>query len=392
MHPNVKYELQELERLFSLGEQKLLPDEKKSSAIKDAVRHEVDRIKQTFIHEVFTFEDERHLERYIQYHQQALIHLIDKAALFLHDDRPGEIRRRDFYQMFYSAFEELLLLIERHFAKYFDQDAKAPESYIAIARKDAGVNIRKLRKSLTSIKADPRIVDLVLHVLKKIKSSSADQQITYRRVMYAKEVSKEIYRLLERESEIHDINEELRQIMYYVNYNSIKVVTYHAHFITKLLEESETRAEKIEKLSFALKKINQAQVKPGIRYNQNGPSLKDQLNVYLSEEIEYQERLQQLSGNSPDRPSDNFLSGFKLKFEASVSQLAYLLRVLLETKIILNNNLSQVLHFLVRFVITKRSETISYNSFRSKFYSVENGTRESVRSMLMSMIQYIDKT
>jgi len=209
--------------------------------------------------------------------------------------------------------------------------------------------------------------------------------------MYAKEVSKELYRLMEREPEIQDINEELRQIMYYINYNSIKVVTYHAHFITKLLEESETRAEKIEKLSFILKKINQSQVKPGIRYNQNGSPLKDQLNIYIMEEIDYQERLQQSGNSSPDRASDSFLSGFKLKFQASVSQLAYLLRIFMETKFILNNNLTHILHFLVKYVITKRSETISYGSFRSKFYSVETGTKESVRNMLVTMIQYIDR-
>lgn len=392
MHPNVKYELQELERLLASGEQKTYPDERKNAAVRNAVRDELDRIKQTFVHEVFTFEDERHLERYIQYHQQALIHLMDKAAMFLQEDSPVDVGRKNFCHIFYTAFEELLVFIERHFAKYFDQDAKAPEGYIAIARKDASINIRKLKKALSSTNADQRIVELILQVLKKIKSGNPDQRITYRKVMYAKELSKELYRLLEPGRGIQDVNEELRQIMYYLNYNSIKVLTYHAHYITALLEESETRAEKIEKLSFALKKINQAQVKPGVGYNPNGLSLRDQLNVYLSEEIEYQERLQQLSGHSSGRPSDNFMSGFKLKFEASVSQLAYLLRILVETKIILNNNLSQVLHFLVKFVVTRRSETISYNSFRSKFYSAESGTRESVRNMLVSMIQYIDKS
>jgi hypothetical protein len=209
--------------------------------------------------------------------------------------------------------------------------------------------------------------------------------------MYAKEVQKELFRLIERESEIQDWDDELRQVMYYLNYNSVKVLTYHAHYISSLLDQSETRAEKIETLSFVLKKINQSQVKPGIRYNQNGSPLKDQLNIYIAEEIDYQERLQQLSNSSSDRSPDSFLPGFKLKFEASVSQLAYLLRIFMETKFIINNNLSQVLHFLVKYVITKRSETISYGSFRSKFYSTEAGTKESVRNMLVSMIQYIDR-
>lgn len=195
MHQNVKYELQELERLIVSDEQKSYSDERYQANIKEAVKNEIDRIKQTFVHEVFTFEDERHLERYIQYHQQALIHMIDKAVLFITDDCPKYVARKKFYQSLYSACEELLLFIERHFVKYFDQDAKAPESYINIARKDARANGRKLKKTLITKGADPRITDLVLQVLKKISASSIEERITYRKVMYAKEVTKELYLL-----------------------------------------------------------------------------------------------------------------------------------------------------------------------------------------------------
>ncbi|HRJ29731.1 MAG TPA: hypothetical protein PLV21_04075 [Cyclobacteriaceae bacterium] len=390
MHPGVRYELQELEKLISSGDQ-TIRDEKHRNSLKDAIKQEVERIKQTFIHEVFTFEDERHLERYIQYHQRALIQLMDKAALFINSDNPVDRNRKQFYELFYTGLEELLLFVERHFTKYFDQDAKAPEGYIDIARKDARTNIRKLQKALAAKETDQRLVNLLLHILKKIFDSKPDLGITYRKVMYAKEVQKELFRLIERESEIQDWDDELRQVMYYLNYNSVKVLTYHAHYISSLLDQSETRAEKIEKLSFVLKKINQSQVKPGIRYNQNGSPLKDQLNIYIMEEIDYQERLQQSGNGSTDRASESFLSGFKLKFQASVSQLAYLLRIFMETKFILNNNLTHILHFLVKYVITKRSETISYGSFRSKFYSVETGTKESVRNMLSAMISYIDK-
>lgn len=109
------------------------------------------------------------------------------------------------------------------------------------------------------------------------------------------------------------------------------------------------------------------------------PSLKNQLTEYISVELEYHERLQQLSAKPSGSSSDDFLSGFKLKFEDSVSQLAYLLKILIETKIIVNNNVSQVISFLVRFVVTRKSENISVGSLRSKFYNVETGIKESVR-------------
>lgn len=386
MHPGVKYEMQELEELaVSIGQFSPKPSANGGDA---KIKSEISRIKKTLIYEVFHFEDERHLERYIQYHQQALIRLMDNTADAL-ATKVGKQPNR--YQELYNAFEELLIFIERHFTKYFDQDARAPIGYIELAKKEVRSNVKKLQKALAYKNADAHIMDMMLHVLKRIGSDKSERVITYRKILYAKEVQKELFRLIARGDEAVNINEELRQIMYYLNYNSIRVVTYHAHFISALMKETEVRIEKIEKLSLVLKKINQAQVKPGMGYNLHAATLKNQLNNYVTEEIEYQERIQQLTHRSSEPPWDNLAKDFNLKFEASVSQLAYLVKIIIETKLIVNTNLSQLLHFMVRFVVTKRAENISYGSLRSKFYNVETGTKQAVRSMLVSLIHHIDK-
>jgi hypothetical protein len=381
MHQNVRYELQELERLMGSDPKsaRLIPD------LASAVQSEVDRIKQTLIDEVFHFEDERHLERYIQYHQQALIRLMDRSAI-----QVGAEVDNSFKCLLYPAFDELLSFIERHFTKYFDQDAKAPESYLALARKDSLTNMQRFKNALEAMHADDSLTSLILRILYKIADTSPGKITTYRKILYAKEAQKELSRVTDGRT-IGDVNDELRQAMYYLNYNSIKVVTWHAHYISSLLDKNETRGEKIETLSLLLKKINQAQVKPGIAYNMHAPSLKNQLNEYISVELEYHERLQHLSSRQPGSSQDDLLSGFKLKFEASVSQLAYLLKILIEMKIIVNNNITQLINFMVRFAITRRSENISVGSLRSKFYNVETGTKESVRNMLLSMIHYIER-
>ena len=380
MNPNVKYELLELERLMGSS------PESPSEVPQTVVRNEVIRIKQTLVYEVFHFEDERHLERYIQYHQQSLIRLMDHCAIQLETPREDPLRRT-----LYEAFNELLSFVERHFTKYFDQDSKAPESYLAIARKDALDKINTFRHALVSMNADGSLTELVLRVMQKVADSNIERGTTYRKVLYAKEVQKELNRITAAQSGESNVNDELRHLMYYLNYNSIKVVTWHAHYISSLLDKNETRTEKIETLSFLLKNINQAQVKPGVGYNLHAPSLRTQLNEYISVELEYHERLQHLSNRPAGTSPDDFLSGFKLKFEASVSQLAYLLKILIEMKIIVNNNVTQIIHFLVRFAITRKSEGISVGSLRSKFYNVESGTKVSVRNMLLSMIHYIEK-
>lgn len=383
MHPKVKYALLELEQLLNTGPQG--GDSRSEAILKQTVRFEIDRIMQTLALDTLTLQNEEHVTRYIQYHQYAISRLMDKVV----DMSSQEESIQELFEFYYSCLEELLSFIEYYFPKYFDQDVKAPQSHVASAKKSAKEDLKRFQIELTNRNADPRLIDLVLRTLKSISDKSS--VITYRKVLYVKEIQNALSRLLDDTIEINDIDESLRQVMYYLNYNSHKVLTYHAHYITSLLDRADTRADKIERLSFLIKKVNQAQVKPGIKYHPHGPSLKDQLNNYLVEELEYQQRLQQGSKNLPD-VSEQSSQEFKLRLSVSVSQMAYLLKILLETKLILNNNLSQILQFLVKHVVTKRSETISAGSFRSKYYDVENSTRESVRNMLLSLVHHIDKS
>lgn len=382
MYPGVKYELQELEKF---AERIANPSRKAGAAVCQAgIRSEITRIKNTLFDEIFHFEDERHLERYIQYHQQALISLMDNTAAI----KTNKIKKQiNHGQGLYNAFEELLIFMEHHFTKYFDLDARAPIGYVVLAQKQNRINIKRLQEALASKGADARITEIVLHAPNQIGNASPEKITTYRKIHYAGEVNEALFKVVSQEAE--DINDELRKVMYYLNYNSGKVLTYHALYISDLLKETDIRSEKIEKLSLILKNINQAQVKPGIGYDLKANSLKNQLNNYVIEEIEYQERLQHLAHHAANPPGQ-MAKGFKLKFTASVAQLAYMIKIMVDTGLILNTNLSQLLHFIASFAISKRAEGISYGSLRSKFYNVETGTKQAVRTMLVSLIHHID--
>lgn len=380
MPPQIKYELQEFERIMAAAEK---PDTKPPPHFKEQLQTEVERIKRTFIHEVFHFDDERHLERYIQFHQQTLIGLLDKLA---HQSQITKGSRKEYLTLIYTHLDLILQFIERHFVRYFDQDAKAPEVYLTIARTELAKDIDSLTTALRNAQADDQLLTVMMQVIQNMLDKGY-RDVTFRQVMYAKEMHKELSLLATKES-LRDINEELRQIMYYLNVNSVKAVTYHAHYISTLLDTATTRHEKIEQLSLVMKTISQAQVKPGIRYNLKAANLKDQLFEFINVEMDYQERLQRL--NSPSPGSGGPISGFKLKFDASVAQLAYLIRIFLETKIIANTNLTHIIHFLAQFVVTKKSEALSFTSFRTKFYNVEDSTKQSVRTLLTTLIHHID--
>lgn len=312
---------------------------------------------------------------------------MDETLKIINDDKDD---LHKLYQSAYNCLDDLLTYIERHFSKYFDQDAKTPTAYVTIIKNDMRSSIADIDSKLQELNADQKLCDALLYALGKLANSDPTKEVSYRKVLYTKEVQKELVRLLARVNNESDVDEDLRNVLYYLNYNSIKSFTYHTNQIDLLLSETDSRHDMIERLSFILKKINQAQVKPGIAYNNQAPSLKSQLTSYIIEEIEHLQRLQQLRQSHLSKTGE-VLSEFRIQIEMSVAQIAYLAKLLVESRVIGNRNVAALLRFFSKILVSKKVETISYDSLRSKYYNVEQGTRDAVRNILMRLAGAIDR-
>lgn len=170
-----------------------------------------------------------------------------------------------------------------------------------------------------------------------------------------------------------------------------KTFAFLTGFITDETDKCETAGEKIERLSWFLKEVNQVPVRPTTSYHRDRPSLKSQVSVYLAEEIEYLERLSRLA-KAPAGDRENALKKSRLKLGTSVAQLACFLRLLLDPKVVQNENTAELLRFTAGACVTKRSEAVSVGSLRGKFYEVETATKESAKQLLLKMVAHIDKT
>lgn len=391
MNAVLKYELDKLEHvvanelLASCQKDVCITSDQLASS-KHTLREETERIKKKFVHEIYAFEDERHLERYIQLHQQELIRLTDQLA--------GAVNKNEdpyYYELYRhtcQAIEELLTFIERHFTKYFDQDTKAPESYIKLAGSDIVKVFGNLQERLKGLNTDTNLIDLVLHPMRKFIELIPSGQISYRKIIYIREIQKEIQRIIDSTNPVN-IDDGLRSELLYLNYNAIKYFRYYTTFIVTQVENVDSSSARIERLSYFLKMVNQTQVKPDVGYNRAIHSLKEQLSEWLLEEIFYLEKMHKL--NEKNASGMALTDDFKLKTEMSVSQIAYMLRVFIEIKLIHNKNVSEVIRFFSRFFQTKRLENISYESFRVRYYNTEDSTRRSVRNILLMMVDHINK-
>lgn len=390
MNPNVKYELHQYEQLIqsiARGMGTVKGSAAKEATLQREINAEAERIKQTFIHEIFSLGDERHLERYIQYHQQALIRLMDETMRL----STTTTSKKKYYLICFHALEELLAFIEKHFTKYFDQDAKAPEAYLTITKEDLQGHLVSLYEALLAKSGNSKVAEVMVYAIRKIVEDDFKPNTTYRKVMYAKTLQMELTAMLGNSKQSTDLEEDLRNLTFYLNYNSMKSFTYHTHYIDMLLGQTESRAEMIEKLSYILKKINQVQVKPGIGYNTKAPTLKSQLTDYIVEEIEHLQRIQQLSLSAGQQPADGLLPPIKIQLELSVAQIAYLVKVFMEANIVVNRNVTELLKLLSQCIMSKKSETISFDSLRAKYYNVEHSTQVAAKKILLKVIGVVDR-
>ena len=80
----------------------------------------------------------------------------------------------------------------------------------------------------------------------------------------------------------------------------------------------------------------------------------------------------------------------KIRTKLSVPQLAYFFRIMYQLNLINNSNQSDILNFLSSNFETENTSEISFNSLKSKYYSVDPSTRSSVREIIIKMMNHVN--
>jgi hypothetical protein len=174
------------------------------------------------------------------------------------------------------------------------------------------------------------------------------------------------------------------------NLNHESFYNYLLRYIQWSVNKLSSVNEKLDELAFYLKFANQEASLNNFAFDHNNAPINVQLADWIAQEAQYLKHKQQLMPITISA-EDAVASEFKLNFDLSVSTLAYLFRAFIEAGVIQNKNISELIRFLIKYVKTKRSESISYESFRIKYYSVENGTKDTVKKTLQSVLNFINK-
>jgi len=360
-----------------------------------AIKEETERIKSNLSKAELDFKKRRTFGRYIRFHQQEIIRLSGQLSNYISPQRLHTISESLdnalLCQQLYLSLEELLAFVAKHFTEYFNQDAWMPESYRRITIYELQKSIRRLHITLIHLKVDKILISIVLNPFKEIVDAPSNE-VTYRRMIFLKAIEKEI--LIFPDSDIekldfHTLNQRICESLIRINYNSPEFIKYYSEHIRLSLFNCEFLTDQIDRIAYFYKIVYQIHILPNMSFNPSLPSTKNQLLEWLSGELEYL-RQKQLLKNVINGDHE-IKNDFKLNFNLSVAQLAYFLKALIEADVIQNKNTSELIRFLTKYVKTKRSESMSYESFRIKYYSIESGTKDAVKKTLEAVLNFINK-
>lgn len=121
---------------------------------------------------------------------------------------------------------------------------------------------------------------------------------TYNELMYQKDLMNELLTDQTLASEI-----SIREVLFYFNFNSDDYIAYVYGKLKAVTEPLSTRREKIAALRFEQKNINQLRTKLNSYLSASMPSLKEQVNQWIEEEVKFMET-EQLPETPPKTEND----------------------------------------------------------------------------------------
>jgi hypothetical protein len=355
------------------------------------VTQKISAIKKDLKQLMFDAQTESRIEIIVQFHQTHIIKLADKISECLENEVNTSSGRTKaaLFKLFYHRLEDLLTFIETYFSKYFDQDQKIPDAYVQLERLSFLEKLEEIKITTLSHKLDLKLTDLILQPVKNFVNATSDEDITYRRLIYLKQLLKDLQILLS-DSFNADVFNEILKLLSYLNFNSRDFLIYVTGHISEEVREQISLTGQLEKLCYWLKVLNQNQVKPGFALNGNNPSFQEQVGIWLTEEISFLERKKQFTLMMP--PTELVKETFKVHTIFSVPQLAYMIRLLKESGILTNKNQTELIRIFSNNFSSLRNENISAESLRIKYYNVEKPAVNSVQAFLMKMIEQSKKT
>jgi hypothetical protein len=344
-------------------------------------------VQKKIICTVFALNSEKKARIYIQNHQLRISTLINNITICLSDSKTE--KNTKLFQAITSIRDnliEILDFISMQYRNYFDFNA---ETTIEFRQRSAALFQKRIEGIFQKdISKYSSLIDIALKPVFEFVKNETSDIVSYQTINYYDILLSEIEKVCFNPV---PLGKCLKFSMICINYNSFRFFAYLTKEIKSDLNYAKTHGTQIELLSKYLKKYNQIHDYSDLALHPKQKSIKEQISVWIIEEIELREKIH--CSCPIEVPKLNFSkdSDFKFLTEMSVAQLGYFLKIAFEVGVIKNPNQRDVINFIANHTKTKQTDTISQESLRTRFYNIEDSTREAVKDYIIKMLNYVNK-
>lgn len=361
MHRTVKYELLSLEAWLATGK-------RPSHALSGKIKAEAVRIREALLTGALSLADELHVQRYVRTHHFGVIQLLNKVW-----------RKAETQTETNGALVELLTAIEKNFAAHLDTEMELCVLHKQQIAQQCKETVHTLTKTFANLTIDVNLQGVLVSFFHELKHA---QTITYQQQKFALAYRAELNYLFANSTE-PVLEETLSRFLVSINHNTSIAFEHWRKRIKRQTGSAEVKSEKRELLISFQRDVQCIKIKPAMYCHSHADSLRDQVLAFIHEELNSLER----SGSETKMATDNVPHNFRVRTELSVSQLACFVKTLVDTRVIVNPNVSELLRFFAQTMVSKRAEDISFDSLRAKYYNIESGTKEALRQTLQSLMK-----
>lgn len=349
-----------------------------------AISTERDQLEERFDLKFLVQVSEKERTRFIQFHQFSLTSLINSSS--------GLFKRVNIkissWESIVESITSLFRFLTTRYFKYLDLSYSAPVRFVESTLVQQLDKKGELERSLDELVNDDELPEVCKNLINMHLEVS---HTTLGRAFFIIEARRRLAKLFSRQHSFGtDLNNEIRNELLRLNFNSDEFLDYYTRNISNSLAKLDSDRERFESLAWHFKNISQIQNSGSSPFDKQRPSIKQSVSEWIIEEMNFIEAKFRLNPIANARSSEPALGDFKLTLDLSVAQLALLIKSFVETGVIQNKNISELIRFLSRFAVTKKSGSVSQESLRIKYYNVETGTKESIRNMLHTAIGYIN--
>lgn len=394
----MKYELKTLEHIITvvLNPGKIKPgilNDEFISECKVLAENEMEKVCNQFRVTAFEGHKETALKAYYRKHQAVLVSLADTSFNYL---QPGItesislLTNEDVIINFYKEMaripNDLLAFISYNFPEYFDNEIKIADAEKWRIIPEIEQDLKRLKTAVKRAALHESLIEIAFGPFEDFLSPASNTN--YRDLAYLNEYRHALQHFVD-EIKAGNINEMFKEFLLHLNYNSLRFFNYYILTLKEAQSGINATEELIVFYSQHIKLINQQTAKPGLIYKTRLAPIKEQIGSWLCEELYYLEKKQQLMLPIETKRCVETVSSTKIYTRLSVAQLALGVKLLLDAKLIKNNNSTELMRAVARNFRTERQEFISEESLRNKSYNIEAVTINSLRDTVIEFMNLL---